>query len=204
MLSINNCNPYEGGHLPPCSAFLGNNNPIIKDGNVIFRNNNRVYYFISTASVKEQASIATELPETTSPITEMPFTAANFQIDLSIFIIGLFIDQIQKNIIKYDEKIPIHSDKSINDSIHQLLKNSPKIQVDYIPKLSLVISNSNAILPLYTYSVAITPLNFYILFILNRLENNPGLFFSNNSFTTEDPINFTLASINIQFPSKIE
>jgi hypothetical protein len=201
MFSIYDYNPYEGGILPPCSAFLGNNNPIIKDGRVIFRNLNKAYYFISTTSTTEQTRYETGLPETTTPISNRPFTAANFQITLSTFIIGLYINQIQQKIISYDENIPIHADKTANNFVHKLLRNTPQVNVDYVPELSLVISHSNAILPLYTYAAPITPLNFYILFILNRLENNPGLFFSDNSFATEDPINFTLASLIIQFPT---
>jgi hypothetical protein len=83
-----------------------------------------------------------------------------------------------------------------------MLQTPPEITSDYIPKLSLVISNSDAILPLYTYAINITPLNFYILFILNRFEFNPGLFFGDNAFVTADPINFTLASLALEFPQK--
>jgi hypothetical protein len=200
MYGIYNYNPYDGGRLPPCTDFLGNLNPIIKDGKLIFRNLNRVYYFISTTSANAQTRYVSELPETTTPLSDRPFTSSNFQVSLSTFIIGLYIDQIQQKIINYDENIPIHPDKSANNFVHQLLRNPPQVNVDYIPELSLLVSHPNAVLPLYTYATNITPLNFYILFILNRLENNPGLFFSNNSFATEDPINFTLASLNIQFP----
>ena len=49
-MSKDNCNPFAGGEIPPCSDFLGNLNPIIKDGKLIFRNYNRVFYFIGTNS----------------------------------------------------------------------------------------------------------------------------------------------------------
>ena len=49
-MSRDNCNPFAGGEVPPCSEFLGNSNPIIKDGELIFTNNNRIFFFISTNS----------------------------------------------------------------------------------------------------------------------------------------------------------
>ena len=49
-MSKKNCNPFDGGEVPPCSELLGNSNPIIKDKELIFKNNNRVFYFISTNS----------------------------------------------------------------------------------------------------------------------------------------------------------
>ena len=82
----------------------------------------------------------------------------------------------------------------------RVLKNNPEVSVDYIPSLSIVVSNSNAILNVFTNTINITPLNYYILFVLNRLENHPGLFFGNNAYVTEDPINFNLASLALRFP----
>jgi hypothetical protein len=38
------------------------------------------------------------------------------------------------------------------------------------------------------------------LFVINRAEDNPGLFFINNSYVTEDTINFILSELNIQCP----
>lgn len=93
----------------------------------------------------------------------------------------------------------IHSDESANTFIHQMLKEKPDVNTNFIHKLSFIISNGNAILPYFTYAVDITPLNFYILFLVNRLEGDPGLLFANNSFTTEDPINFDMSAINFEF-----
>ena len=38
----NNLNDYE---LPPCAKFLGSNNPFVKDGKIIYKNLNRLYFF---------------------------------------------------------------------------------------------------------------------------------------------------------------
>ena len=102
--------------------------------------------------------------------------------------------------IKHNKENTIHNNKTANDFISTTLENKTEITVDYNPELIIVISNSNAILALYTNIINISPLNYYILFILNRLENNPGLFFGNNSYATEDEINFTLAELAIRFP----
>ncbi len=192
-------NPYAGGEVPPCGVYLGNIDPIIKDGKVIYRNENRVYFFISTI-LNNRAVIYPREPETATPITEEPFTSSNLQISLTTFIVGLYINQIQLGKIKYDKTNAIHSNKTADEFIHQTLQNPPQIKTNIVTTLSLIISHSNAIIPLYTRSLDITALNYYILFALNRLENNPGLFFGNNSFVDQDPINIDFAALNLQFP----
>jgi len=191
-----NCNLYKGGEVPPCSAFLSNENPIIKDGKFIYKNENRIYYFISTNP--------TDCSDKGCPssITNAPSIISNLQISLSTFIIGLFINQVQLEVITYDKNCSIHSDQTANSFIHEALQKPNEIKFDFIPTLSFTISNTNAILPLYTYTLNITFRNYLILFILYRLEENPGLFFGNNSFTTEDDINYALSALNVQFPIK--
>lgn len=196
------CNLYEGGVVPPCCAFLGNIEPLIKDGKIIYRNENRVFFFISTIfDPSARASLPGE-PETTNPITERPYTSSNLQISLATFLTGMYINQIQLGNIIYDQTSAITSDETADEFIHQTFQNPPEIVTNYETTLSIIVSHSGSVIPLYTQAWHITPLSYYILFILNRLENNPGLFFGNNSFVEDDPINFVLASLNIQFPLK--
>jgi len=189
------CSLYEGGKIPPCSAFLDNVNPIIKDGKFIYRNQNRTFYFISATSSSSNQ-------EPSGSITSEPNVVFNIQISLSTFIIGLFINQIEQGLISYDSSCTIHSDQTVNSFIHDMLNSTKEIEFNFTPTLTFIISNNNAIFPLYTYTINITQKNFLILFMLNRLEGDPGLFFGNNSFATEDDINFALAALNIQFPIK--
>ncbi|MFZ7101490.1 MAG: hypothetical protein ACOWWO_02385 [Peptococcaceae bacterium] len=189
-----NCNLYEGGELPPCSAFLNNANPIIKDGKVIFRNENRLFYFINTTSANSSAENGADSAAGAASLI------TNLQISLPTYIVGLFINQVQLNEIPYDKDCTIHSDQTVNTFIHESLQNPPELKVDFLPALSLVISNGNAILTPFTYTLNISPLNYFILFFINRLEGNPGLVFVNNSFATEDLLNFLLAELNFQFP----
>jgi len=193
-------NPYEGGKVPPCSAYLGNVDPIIKDGKVIYRNENRVFFFISTVLESNNVKYPPPEPETSSPIAEEPFTSSNLQISLTTFIVGMYINQIQLGKLKYDDTVPIHSDEAADEFIRQTLRNPPQINTNYLTTLSLIVSHPNAVIPLYTRAINITVLNYYILFVLNRLENNPGLFFGNNSFVEENPINIDFAALNLQFP----
>ena len=187
-----NYNPYDGAKIPPCSEFLGNMTPIIKDKEIIFRNENRIFYFISASMTKQDLNDKCSLQNL--------ITLTNVQISLTTYIIGLYINELQLGNIEYNEENAIHTDKKSNDFINMTLKKKPKVIVDYVPSLTIVVSNSSAILPFYTNSITITPLNYYILFMLNRIENNPGLFFENNSYVTDDPINFSLASLAIKFP----
>lgn len=200
MKSNSGSNPPEGGEIPPCSAYLGNIDPIIKDGKVIFRNHNRVFFFISTTYEGGPQEVVPGEPETTSPLAETPITSSNLQVSLTTFLVGLYINQIQLGNAKYDKSIPIHSNSEANEFIHQVLQNPPEIKSNYLTTLSLLVSHSNAVLPLYTYALNITPLNYYILFILNRIENKPGLFFGNNSFVTDDPINIDFAALSLKYP----
>lgn len=191
-MSKNNCNPFAGGKVPPCSAFLGNTNPIIKDGQLIFTNDNRVFYFIRTTSNTRDSSNNSQLG--TSNVQ------TNLQISLTTFLVGLYINEVQLGNISHSKKNTIHNDMAANDFINSTLENNPEVNVDYTPSLVIVVSNTNAILSIYTNTINITPLNYYILFILNRLENHPGLFFGNNAYATEDPINFSLAALALRFP----
>ncbi|WDV46519.1 hypothetical protein PV797_02205 [Clostridiaceae bacterium M8S5] len=179
------CGMYDGGKIPPCSAFLSNANPIIKDGKFIFKNENRLFYFISTSPMDGRSSVS---------------ITTNLQINLPTYIIGLFLYQVQEGIINYNKKAVLHTNKNINTFIHETLRNPPKIEEDFAPTLSLVYSNGNAIAPPLNYALNLTRINYYILFIIDRLTVDPGLFFINNSFATEDCLNFFLASLHIQFP----
>ncbi|MCI6691841.1 MAG: hypothetical protein MR510_05080 [Clostridium sp.] len=192
-MSKKNCNPFDGGEVPPCSELLGNSNPIIKDKELIFKNNNRVFYFISTNS---------QINNSTTGCYSLGCSnvQTNLQISLETFLVGLYINEVEIGNIKHNKETTIHNNEAANAFINTTLENKPDITVDYNPELIIVISNNNAILALYTNVINISPLNYYILFILNRLENHPGLFFGNNSYATEDEINFTLAELAIRFP----
>lgn len=185
------CNPYEGGELPPCSDFLGNSNPIIKDGKVIFRNFNRVFYFITTT------------PDNTTTLSDNVFYSyTNIQISLYNFIIGIFISQIESKLIDYDKNCAIHKDTKVNKFIHEILQKKTEIKLNSTPSLSLIVSNNNAIVPLLTTMINISPINYFILLVLNRFEGNPALFFADNTYTLEDPINFYLSGLNVQCINK--
>lgn len=202
MRKKKSCNPYEGGKIPPCSEFLNNTDPIIKDGKLIFRNQNRLFCFLSTnplSSSDSSSNCTNNYCDVNYLINSSPSVYTNIQISITTYLIGLYINQVQQGIIDYKPTASIHSNKSTNEFIHQLLQNCPKVNVDYIPGLSLVISNNSAIATLYSSTFNISPLNYYILFVLNRLENDPGLYFSNNSYAAPNPINLTLAALNIQF-----
>lgn len=191
-MSRDKCKTFANGEVPPCSAFLDKSNPIIKDGELIFQNDNRLFFFISTNSsinaTNNNCSFGNSNVQT------------NLQISLSTYLIGVYINEVELGNIKHSSKNIIHNNEEANNFINSTLKNMPKVTVDYTPSLNMVISNNHAILALYTNTINISPLNYYILFMLNRLEEHPGLFFGNNSYATEDPINFCLAALAIKFP----
>lgn len=179
-----NPNPYSEGELPPCSDYLGNPYPLIINGKYIFKNDNRIYAFITTDTSKGNPDeVFAEQVET------------NIQITLTTLVIGLYINEIQRGIVEYDKSKPIHSNKAIDDQIHEVLQNPPTINDEaqmYSIKLSL--TNQNAIESLLSYQLNITPLNYYILFALTRIHPMPDLYFVNNAYVDPLPINFSLAA----------
>lgn len=185
-----NCNAFKG-EIPPCAQFLNNSNPLIKDGRLLYRNFNRIYCFLSVNPSNDNNN---------NNNNNMITTSSNLQISISNFIIGLYISQIQNDIIKYDNNSIIHNNKVANDFIHKALSNNTSIDDELNASIAFFITNTNAILPLYTATINITPLNLYILITLHLLENNPALFFANNDYALEDEINFYLSSLSLKFP----
>lgn len=184
-----NFNPYANGKVPPCSDFLGNSNPIIKNCTLLYRNLNRLFFFLSTNT-----------DNSTNTNINIFSSSTNIQISTNTFILGLFIKLIEQGFIKYNKNIKIHSNKHINSFIHKTIEKQPKFIFTHVPSLSVVLSNGNAVAPLYTDNISISNLNYYLLLIINRFERNPALFFGNNSYTLEEPINLNLAGINLYFP----
>ena len=182
-----NCNKYADGKLPPCASLLGNSNPLIKDNKIIFRNLNRLFYFIC---IQPRDS------------TKTARIFINIQISLSTFIIGLFINQIECKNVEYNDKENIHSDDKINAFIHSSIKNPHQLDFEHRAFLSLVYSNGNAILTPLQYNIDISLNNFLILLAINRIENDPSLLFVNNSEASEDIINFILSEIDITFEKR--
>ncbi|WBW95117.1 hypothetical protein [Oceanirhabdus sp. W0125-5] len=172
--------------LPPCSKYLDNRNPILSNCMWLFRNDNRVYNFLAT-SPTDLASRETTL-----------FT--NLQISFTNYIIAYYIRQVQKNCAHYDKNLQIHSNKNINNLIHQLLKNKSNLKLPFTAFIRLVVSNSSAILPLINFSEDISQLNYLIIFILHNIDKHPGLAFGNNNYILNNFVNQLLASLNIPIP----
>lgn len=190
-----NCNIFQGAELPPCAKFLGSYSPLIKDGNFIYPNYNRLFLFLTYNSPLSE-------PESYDPKDIRTYSLqqnANLQITLYDFLIGLFINEVQKEVIKYDSKMKIHDNKYADKFIKTLITANFEVYSDFIPSLSFVISNSNAILSLYTADVKISPINFYIIFMLNRIRNEPALKYGNNCYVTPDYINYELANLFIKY-----
>lgn len=170
--------------LPPISKFLGNPLPFIEDQDFIFTNNNRVFCFLSTNSNS----------------SSNPSLSTNLQISLYNFIISSYINELQKNSTLYDPNFVIHKNDNLNSFIHTMINSNDNILLSYQTSLTLTVANNNAIQPLINYNVSISAFNYILTLVLHSLENNPGLFFGNNSYATCDPINLNLAREKISIP----
>ncbi|MGM9979449.1 MAG: hypothetical protein ACI33J_11670 [Clostridium sp.] len=189
------CNSFDDFTLPPCAKFLGNINPLINNGKVIYRNLNRFYFFISYHYSKISSP-------TYNPLNPQSFNdtiTANLQIEPYYFFIGMYINEIQKGNIIYNDNVKIHDNKYADSFIKTILKNNYEINSSFIPSLTYAISNSNAILPPYLASIEISLINFYIILMINRFYYEYGLLFSDNAYVTNDFINNFLANIYVEF-----
>lgn len=193
--SKSSCNSFDDFTLPPCAKFLGNINPLINNGKVIYRNLNRFYFFISYHYSKISSP-------TYNPLNPQSFNdtiTANLQIEPYYFFIGMYINEIQKGNIIYNDNVKIHDNKYADSFIKTILKNNYEINSSFIPSLTYAISNSNAILPPYLASIEISLINFYIILMINRFYYEYGLLFSDNAYVTNDFINNFLANIYVEF-----
>lgn len=186
---------FDDFKLPPCAKFLGNNNPIVKDGKVIYRNDNRLYFFLSYNYSKLQNQVYTPL----NPISFNTTANGNLQIELYCFLIGWYINEVEKGNIKFDSTINVHDDKNADKFIKELIENNHDLNTNFIPSLSYIISNTSAIVPFYFGNIEISITNFYIILMLSRFNSDYGLLFSDNSYATNDFINNTLANIYVIF-----
>lgn len=188
-------NPFQNAVLPPCAQLLGSYNPLIRNGQLMFRNYNRLFFFLTYNSLSTENSNYNPKDVKTYSFQEN----ANIQISVYDFLIGLFINEIQCGKRKYDSSIKIHDNKEVDRFIKNLIENNYEDIFDqFIPSLTYVISNSNAILSLYTGTIEISPINFYIVLMMNRFSNDLSLLYGNNSYVTPDFINYSLSNIFIQ------
>ena len=188
-------NFFEEFQLPPCAKFLGNNNPWVKDGKIIYRNNNRLYFFLSFNTY--QLTNITYNP--VDPKTYNILGNGNLQIDPYYFFIGLYINGVQRGEIKYDKDEDIHEDKEADGFIKKILDNDYTLNNNFKPSLTYIISNTSAVIPFYTGIIDISPINYYIVLMLSRSYGDYGMLFSDNAYVTNDFINNTLASMYFQF-----
>ena len=190
-----NCNPLEDFELPPCAKFLGSHNPLIKDGEIIYLNLNRLYFFLSYNYSRFNNPNYNPI----NPATFNVNTNANLQIDLYCFIIGLYINEVEKGNIKFDSSVKIHDDENADEFIKKVMGNNYNLDSSFVPSLTYLISNSNAVVPFFTGIIDISITNFYIILMLSRFNTDYGLLFSDNSYVTNDFINRTLANIYVEF-----
>ena len=193
--SKSSCNSFDDFTLPPCAKFLGNINPLIKNGKVIYRNINRFYFFISY----NYSKISSPTYNSLNPQSFNNTINGNLQIEPYYFFIGMYINEIQKGNIIYNDNVKIHDNKYADSFIKTILKNNYEINSSFIPSLTYAISNSNAILPPYLASIEISLINFYIILMINRFYYEYGLLFSDNAYVTNDFINNFLANIYVEF-----
>lgn len=114
------------------------------------------------------------------------------------FFIGVYINEFQKGNMANFNETKIHDDNNADEFIKSVLSNNYEINISKVPTLAYVISNSNAILPLFSAYIEIRPINYYIILMLSRFYGDYGLLFGDNSYVTNDFVNETLASIFFQ------
>ena len=189
------CYDINDFKIPPCAKYLGSNNPFVKDGKIIYKNNNRLYLFLSFNSKTSNGKIYNPVDPSTFSIN----ATGNLQIELYYFIISLFINDVEKGNIKDYEDITIHEDLDADGFVKSVLENKYEITTEFIPSLSYIISNASAVIPLFYGVIEISPINYYIILMLSRFNENYGMLFSDNSYVADDFINRALADTYVEF-----
>lgn len=189
------CNKFNDFKLPPCAKFLGNINPFVKDGKIIYRNNNRVYFFLTYNYTMYNNITYNPL----NPATFNNRANSNIQIEPYYFIIGLYINEVQKGNIKFNENVKIHDNTYADGFIKNVLGNEYEINNIFIPSLTYMISNASAVIPFFVGTVEISLINYYIILMISRFYSEYGLLFSDNAYVTNDFINNALASMYVEF-----
>ena len=169
--------------VPPCAEFLGNSIPLVIDDLILFNNQNRLYVFL----------LSKPLPTSTLKYS----LSTNIQISFANFIIASYVDAVINNNIDYDSSAKIHEDSKFNEFIHSAIRSTTEFKETFIPALGLLVSNSNAILPLINYSQDISYVTYILIYMLHAFEKNPALFYGNNNYIFDNIINVFLASNNI-------
>lgn len=188
---------FQDFKLPPCAEFLGNYNPLVYNGHVIYRNTNRLYFFLCFNNNGD-------IGKTYNPAEPLTFNNIHggcIQIEPYLFFIGVYINEFQKGNMANFNETKIHDDNNADEFIKSVLSNTydtNNVNSEVVPTLSYVISNSNAILPLFSAYIEIRPINYYIILMLSRFYGDYGLLFGDNSYVTNDFVNETLASIFFQ------
>lgn len=111
----------------------------------------------------------------------------------------MYINEIEKGNIKYNDNVKIHDNIYADSFIKTILKNNYELNRSFIPSLTYAISNSSAIIPLYLRTIEISLINFYIILMINKFYYEYGLLFSDNAYVTNDFINNFLAKIYVEF-----
>ena len=87
---------FQDFKLPPCAEFLGNINPIIGNGNIIYRNNNRLYFFLCFNDNGDPSKTY----NAAEPLTFNNIYGGCLQIEPYLFFIGLYINEYQKGNVR--------------------------------------------------------------------------------------------------------
>lgn len=191
--------PFEDYKLPPCVDYLGAKNPFVKNGELVYKNYNRLYCFLTYNYTNGTEGNY----NTANPATYVTALTSNMQIETYCLLIGVYINEVQKGNIEFDESIPIHADENADTFIKTIIENEENneynIEKSFVPSLTYAISNSNAIVPFFIGKIEISMTNFYIMIMLSRCGSDYGMMFSDNACVTNDFINNILADMNTIF-----
>lgn len=133
---------------------------------------NKIFCYITTTSISRDTSSADSSTTNTDNLEILSTTFINLEISLNTFIIGLIINEIQRGKRSYNENETFHPSEEVNEFIHNTLQENVPRTMETIPNLTFVYGNAAAVLPIYTQVINITPLNFFIVLALHKLEAN--------------------------------
>ncbi|MBA8934566.1 hypothetical protein [Clostridium beijerinckii] len=214
-----NSNPFTEDAIPPCAKYLDNKNIFSLDRECFYRNDNKVFSVVATrlpnnnppniGDIRIDTSIEVSITtfiiglfinkiqmgiieyDPTKPIH------SNKEIDAKIHeLLGnppenceTCANELNNLKDEKNEKLKENKGSKNNDSKKYTVNQSYN-NTQLIYALRIFISSGTAADYILKKQINISPLNYYILSIINNMEGNPELYFAKNNYTFPIPINF--------------
>ena len=174
---------------PPIFEDNTNNDTVVSDGEIVFLNQNRLFCFLAINPLNDD-----------NAIVGSNIVYVRMQISLKNLYLALILNNLDIAEAQLNPHLKLHENESLDDIIHGYFCSNVQYSLGGLPYVTFVVASLDAIVPFFNYQISITPLVFYIIFLITVLENDPSFYFFNNDYIEFTDINLELASMGRSEP----